>query len=320
VQGAAEPAVIGVDVGGTKVAAGRVHGAEATGIAQRPTDLSSSAALLDGIEAAVRESIASTGPADAVGIGVPSMVDFASGTVVSSVNIPLEGVALREELARRVGTPVFVDNDANCAALAEAQFVPDAPAQSLVMLTLGTGVGGGVIIEGRIFRGSTGVGAELGHVVVDANGPECPGTCPNRGCLEAFCSGTALEREATAAAGERISGREVVERARGGDAEARGLLEALGRWLGVGMASFVNVFEPRHVVIGGGLSAAADLFLATAERELHARALPTPAEHVSVSVAKAGNDAGVIGAGLLAAQELGLRGDTAEPTTAREAG
>jgi glucokinase len=318
VHAPAEPAVVGVDVGGTKVAAGRVAGAAATGIAQRPTDLSSSAALLDGLEAAVRESLDATGPADAVGIGVPSMIDFASGTVVSSVNIPLEGVSLRDELSGRLGIPVFVDNDANCAALAEAQFVDDAPAQSLVMLTLGTGVGGGVIIEGRIFRGSTGVGAELGHVVVDANGPECPGTCPNRGCLEALCSGTALEREATAAAGERVSGREVVERARGGDADAQGLLDALGRWLGVGIASFVNVFEPQNVVIGGGLSAAADLFLPAAEREFRSRALPAAAEHVALSVAKAGNDAGVIGAGLLAAQELGLRGDTAESTTARE--
>jgi glucokinase len=333
VQGGAEPAVIGVDVGGTKVAAGRVTGAEATGVAQRPTDLSSSAALIEEIEAAVRESIAGAGTADAVGIGVPSMVDFSSGTVIQSVNIPLEGVPLREELSERLGTPVFVDNDANCAALAEAQFVEDAPAQSLVMLTLGTGVGGGVIIDGRIFRGNTGVGAELGHMVVDANGPECPGSCPNRGCLEAFCSGTALEREATAFAAAngtswlgqvaddhagRVSGRTVVNAAREGDADAQALLDALGRWLGVGIASFINIFEPQHVVVGGGLSAAADLFLETAERELRARALPAPCAHASLSVAKAGNDAGVIGAGLLAAQELGLRGDTAADSTARE--
>jgi glucokinase len=335
VQGSAELGVIGVDVGGTKVAAGRVTGTEVSGLAQRPTDLSSSAALVDEIESAVREAIDSAGPADAVGIGVPSMVDFASGAVVKSVNIPLEGVALRDELSGRLDVPVFVDNDANCAALAEAQFTDDAPAQSLVMLTLGTGVGGGVIIEGRIFRGSTGVGAELGHVVVDAGGPECPGACPNRGCLEAFCSGTALEREATAFAAEnggsrlgevasqnegRVSGRNVVEAARDGDADARDLLDALARWLGVGMASFVNVFEPDHVVIGGGLSAAADLFLGTAEQEMRARALPVLAGHTAVTVAKAGNDAGVIGAGLLAAQEMGLRGDTAEPTAREEVG
>jgi glucokinase len=154
------------------------------------------------------------------------------------------------------------------------------------------------------------LGAELGHVVVDADGPECPGACPNHGCLEALCSGTALEREASAAAGRRVKGREVVERAREGDGDAVGLLATLGRWLGVGISNFVNVFEPSHVVIGGGLSAAADLILPSAESEFRARALPALAAHAQLAVAKAGNDAGVIGAGLLAAQELGLSGDT----------
>jgi len=336
VQGTAEPAVVGVDVGGTKVAAGRVTGARAVEIAERPTDLSSSAAMLDEIAVAVRETIERSGPVDAVGVGVPSQVDFDSGRVVASVNIPLEGVSLRDELSARLGTRVYVDNDANCAALAEAQFTDDAPAQSLVMLTLGTGVGGGVVIGGRIFRGSSGLGAELGHVVVDANGPECPGACPNRGCLEALCSGTALERAATAFAaahraswfgqlaadrsGGRVKGREVVDAAREGDADARALLYDLARWLGVGIASFVNIFEPDHIVIGGGLSAAADLFLATAEAEARERALPALAGRTRISVAQAGNDAGVIGAGLLAAQELGLSDDTADLTATEEVG
>jgi glucokinase len=183
------------------------------------------------------------------------------------------------------------------------------------------------VIDGRIFRGSSGLGAELGHVVVDADGPECPGACPNRGCLEALCSGTALERAATAFAaanpdsglgragalrGGRVKGREVVAAARDGDADARGLLDELARWLGVGMASFVNVFEPEHIVIGGGLSAAADLFLERAKAEARGRLMTPLAGRSGISVAKAGNDAGVIGAGLLAAQELGQSGDTAD--------
>ena len=332
---AAEPAVIGIDVGGTKVAAGRVVGARALEIAERPTDLRSADALLDQLEAAAREIIERSGPVDAVGLGVPSQIEFARGMVVASVNIPLEGVALRDELGERLGTRVYVDNDANCAALAEAQFTDDPPAQSLVMLTLGTGVGGGLVIGGRIFRGSSGLGAELGHVVVDANGPECPGTCPNRGCLEALCSGTALERAATAFAaanpaswlgqlaadrGGRVKGSDVVDAAREGDGDARGLLQDLAVWLGVGIASFINIFEPEHVVIGGGLSAAADLFLAAAEAEARARALPALAERTRISVARAGNDAGVIGAGLLAAQELALTGDTAGLTAREEVG
>ena len=308
-----EPAVIGVDVGGTKVAAARVAGTEVIGQVVHPTDLSGSDALMAGIEAAIGEVADATGAPEAIGIGMPSQIDFATGTIVSSVNIPFEGVALGEELGSRLGVPVYLDNDANCAALAEAQFVEDAPAQHLVMLTLGTGVGGGVVIDGRIFRGATGLGAELGHTVIDPDGPECPGACPNRGCLEALCSGTALEREATARAnGERVKGRQVVDAARGGDAGAQELLNDVGRWLGIGISNFVNVFEPEHFVIGGGLSAAADLFLEGAREEAASRALPALFERVRISVAKAGNEAGVIGAGLLAAQELALSGDTAD--------
>jgi glucokinase len=263
---------------------------------QTPTELSDTNALLDGIEALARQVMERDGRPEAVGVGVPSQIDFATGTVVSSVNIPLEGVPLRDELARRFGVPVFVDNDANVAALAEATTIG---ARNLVMLTLGTGVGGGVIIDGKIFRGASGRGAELGHMVIDANGRKCPGrTCPNTGCIEAYCSGTALER----ASGRK--GREVVKAARAGDQEACGYLEELGRWLGVGFANFVNIFEPEHIVIGGGLGASAsDLFLETAIEEGRRRALPAGYERVRFSLAKGGSAAGVIGAGLLAGIE-----------------
>src|SRR3954453_6339986 len=120
---------------------------------QAPTTLSDSSSLLDGIEELARKVIARDGNPEAVGVGVPSQIDFPTGTVVSSVNIPLEGVPLRDELQKRFGVPVFVDNDANCAALAEAELVEGGPARHLLMLTLGTGVGGGVVIDGRVFRG-----------------------------------------------------------------------------------------------------------------------------------------------------------------------
>src|SRR5204863_4299288 len=187
------------------------------------------------------------------------------------------------------GVPVFVDNDANVAALAEAQLIEGGPASHLVMLTLGTGVGGGVVIDGRVFRGATGLGAELGHMVIQADGLPCPGrTCPNRGCIEAYCSGSALER----AAG--MKGRDVVAAARAGDKDAQGHLDDLGRWLGVGISNFVNIFEPQHIVIGGGLGASAsDLFLDIAIEEARARALPAGFERLKVSLAKGGSDAGV---------------------------
>ena len=295
--------MLGVDVGGTKVAAAAVEGGQPRHAVEHPTVLHSSEALLDGIESAVREVTAAAGEPEAIGIGVPSQVEFATGTVLASVNIPLAGVPLREELGRRFGVPVYVDNDASCAALAEADAIG---ATELVMLTLGTGLGGGIVTGGRIFRGAHGLGGELGHVVVEAEGPECPGGgCPNHGCLEALCSGTALERSA----GRK--GREVVEAARAGDAEAQAHLDRLGRYLGIGISNMVNVFQPEVVAIGGGLSAAAELFLETAVAEAGSRALPTLWERASVQVAQAGNAAGVIGAGLLALQEHSRDGHTA---------
>jgi glucokinase len=294
--------VLGIDVGGTKVEIATVVDGHAIEPMKIPTPLDSSEALIDGMETLARRVIERDGQPLAIGVGVPSQIDFATGTVIASVNIPLEGVPLRDELQSRFGAPVFVDNDANVAALAEAEWVEGGPERNLLMLTLGTGVGGGVIVDGHVFRGATGLGAELGHMVIQADGLPCPGrTCPNRGCIEAYCSGSALER----AAG--MPGQEVEARARAGDATARGHLEDLGRWLGVGIASYVNIFEPKHLVIGGGLGASAsDLFLDTAIEEARSRALPAGFDRLSVSLAKGGPDAGVIGAGFLAQKEYAL--------------
>jgi glucokinase len=310
--------VLGIDVGGTKVAVGAVAEASAHHVDESPTVLDSTKGLLDGIEATTRRVMERAGRPEAVGVGVPSQVHYATGTVETSVNIPLTGVRLREELERRFGVAVFVDNDANCAALAEAQLVDTGPAGVLVMLTLGTGVGGGVVIGGRIFRGSHGLGAELGHFPISPEGPPCPGNCPNRGCLEAYCSGQALERDATefaqdmpgsrlagvAGADGRVSGPELVAAAEAGDADALRIFERFARMLGVGLAGYVNVFEPEHLVIGGGLSRAAHLFLERAVDEAGSRALPALWRRASVSLARGGADAGVIGAGVLAAQEV----------------
>jgi glucokinase len=324
-----EPLVLGVDVGGTKVAVGAVADSAAREVVEHPTDTSGSAPLLDGIEAGVREVSDRLGEPAAVGVGVPSQIEFASGTVLTSVNIPLAGVPLREVLGHRLGVPIYVDNDANCAALAEAELFET---RNVVMLTLGTGVGGGVVIDGRIFRGTHGLGAELGHFSIIADGPPCPGNCPNRGCVEALCSGTALERDATelgkgrpdtvlgkiyAEMGE-VSGPEVVSAAEDGAPEARLLFDRLGTWLGVAIAGYVNVFEPERVVIGGGVSRAADLFLSRAVDEAATRALPALWQRVTVSLARGGADAGVIGAGLLAAHEAGR--DTAEVNARSAAG
>jgi glucokinase len=322
-----EPIVIGVDVGGTKVAAGALEGAVIGERVEHPTDLSGADALLAEIEAAVREVAARVGAPAAVGVGMPSQIEYETGTVVASVNIPLAGMPLRQELGRRLGTEVLIDNDANCAALAEAHAIDGGPARHLVMLTLGTGVGGGVVIDGRIFRGATGLGAELGHVPIDLSRRDEvqeAGKGARPGSIEYLCSGTALEREANRLAAERpgsaladamardghVSGRDAVEAARAGDDAALELMEEHARRLGAAIGGFVNVFEPEHVVVGGGLSAAADLFLERAAAEAAHWALPALWERVAVSVARAGNDAGMIGAALTAAQELAATGDT----------
>jgi glucokinase len=308
--------VLGVDVGGTKVAVGAVDGVNVLEQNEEPTLTESTEALLDGIESVVRSVIGVAGEPEAIGVGVPSQIEFATGTVETSVNIPLTGVSLRDELGLRFELPVFVDNDANCAALAESHLVG---VPNLVMLTLGTGVGGGVVIAHKTFRGAHGLGAELGHFAINPDGPPCPGNCPNRGCLEAYCSGQALERDATElavdTAGSRlasligddgkVSGHVLVAAADEGDPDALLLFENFARMLGIGLAGYVNVFEPDRLAVGGGLSRAAHLFLDRAKREAATRALPALWRRTTIAPAEGGADAGVIGAAVLAAQEVG---------------
>jgi glucokinase len=326
-----QPLVLGVDVGGTKIAVGAVEGPRARDVVESPTELSSTQALLDGLQRTVGGVIARAGQPAAIGVGVPSQIEYATGTVETSVNIPLTGVPLREELGRRFGVPVFVDNDANCAALAEAQLVPNPPARHLVMLTLGTGVGGGAVVDGTIFRGADGLGAELGHFSLAPDGPPCPGNCPNRGCVEAYCSGQALERDATELARDkpesalaraldgdgRVSGREAEAAARAGDPDALLIFDRFARMLGTAIAGYVNVFQPHELVIGGGLSRAHGLFLERAVAEAASRALPALWRRVTVSLARGGAEAGLIGAGVLAAQEIAGR-FTGDVTTSRQ--
>jgi glucokinase len=306
--------VLGVDVGGTKVAVAAVDGVTVREATEDPTITDTPEALLEGIEAVVKRMIDRVGAPEAIGVGVPSQIDYATGTVETSVNIPLAGVPLREELGTRFGVPVFVDNDANCAALAEAHILGE---KHLVMLTLGTGVGGGVVIDGMTFRGAHGLGAELGHMTLNSDGPPCPGNCPNRGCIEAYCSGQALERDATELASDKpdsllakrigadgkVSGRELVEAAEAGDADALLIFDNFGRMLGIALAGYVNVFEPDRLTIGGGISRASHLFFDRAIQEANARALPALLRRTNIALAEGGADAGVIGAAVLAAQE-----------------
>jgi glucokinase len=229
------------------------------------------------------------------------------------VNLPLRDVPFRDLMAERLGLPVEVDNDANVAALAEWRAGAAQGATDAVVLTVGTGIGGGLILNSAPYRGAIGAGAELGHITIDLDGPPCQGACPNHGCLETLASGTALAREGRRIAGEQpasalgraladgreISGALITELAHDGDAAAIEALALIGTNLGVGIAAYVNVFNPDVVVIGGGVIAAGELLLAPARAEAARRALPTMVEHARIVPAHFAHEAGLVGAAAL---------------------
>ncbi len=307
---------IGVDMGGTKLLAGAVDaGLGVRHRAQRSVAGLDQSALLDTAVDAVMETREAVGGEIAgVGFGIPCLMDQRTGTGVIAVNLPLHDVAFGDVMAERLEMPVFVDNDANLAALAEHRAGAARGASEAVLLTIGTGIGGGLILGGRVYRGWVGAAAELGHVVIDMDGPPCQGNCPNRGCVESLASGTALAREALRVAGEQpdsglgqalAEGRELVgplvtELAHDGDEAALGVIELIGSRLGVAIASFVNIFNPEVVVIGGGVIAAGELLLAPARAVVAERALPPSRDEVRIVAARFGVEAGMIGAAAMA--------------------
>jgi glucokinase len=309
---------IGVDLGGTKMLMGVLD--PESRVLWESREASTGLSQEDLIEMLVSESgdarEARPGVA-AIGLGIPATIDRESGTAVSAVNLPILDLPIREVVSERTGLPVFVDNDANVAALAEHLYGAAKGARNAVMITVGTGVGGGLIVEGELYRGSSGAGAELGHMVIEADGPRCQGNCPGRGCVEALASGTALGREGRAAAerepgsaigkmlmaGEKVDGAAVTKAALAGDATSIGVFETIGSRLGVAFASLANIFDPDVIVVGGGVMAAGDLLLEPARRELRERALP-PMNRTPVVAAEMGPDAGMIGAAAMARLEL----------------
>jgi glucokinase len=308
---------IGVDLGGTKMLVGALAGTEVLWESREASTGQSEDELVELLVREVSEARDARPNATAVGLGIPATIDHDKGVAVSAVNLPLSELPIRELVSERVGLPVFVDNDGNVAALAEYLHGAAQGKPNTVMITVGTGIGGGLVLGGEVYRGSTGAGAELGHVVIQADGPPCQGNCPNHGCVEALASGTALGREGLAAAesspdsalgkllaaGETVDGRAVTDAALAGDAVAVGVFELIGSRLGVACSSFANVFQPDAIVVGGGVIAAGELLLEPARRELRARAL-NPMNRTPVLAATLGNDAGMIGAAALARIEL----------------
>jgi glucokinase len=315
-----EVETIGVDLGGTKMLVGVLNGTEALWESREASTGQTEDELVELLVREVSEAREARPDAAAVGLGIPATIDYERGLAVSAVNLPLADLPVREIVEERVGLPVFVDNDGNVAALAEYLYGAAQGKPHTVMLTVGTGIGGGLILNGEIYRGSTGAGAELGHVVIQADGPPCQGNCPNHGCVESLASGTALGREGRAAAesapdsalgrahaeGKEVDGTLVTEAALAGDETAVAVFDLIGTRLGVACASFANIFQPNAIVVGGGVIRAGDLLLDPARREVRERALK-PMNETPILEATLGNDAGVIGAAALARVELARR-------------
>jgi glucokinase len=312
-----EAETIGVDLGGTKIQVGVLAGVETLWESREASHGQTEDELVELLVREVRAARDAHPDATAVGLGVPATIDQERGEAISAVNLPLVDLPIRDVVSEQVGLPVFLDNDGNVAALAEYRYGAAQGMPTMVMLTIGTGIGGGLIIGGEIFRGSTGAGAELGHTVIQADGPPCQGNCPNHGCVEAMASGTALGREGRAAAesapgsalgklhaeGREVDGLAVTAAALDGDEIAVGVFDLIGSRLGVACSSFANIFQPDAIVVGGGVIRAGDLLLDPVRKEVGARAL-RPMSETPILEATLGNDAGMIGAAALARTEL----------------
>jgi glucokinase len=291
--------VIGVDLGGTKVLAGLVDregGVEHR--RERPTSVGSQEELLAGLDAAVEELLRDD--VVALGFGIPSTIDHRTGEVQGSVNIPLRGLDLAARMSERFGLPTGIENDANAATLGEFAAGAGRGVQDMVMLTLGTGCGGGAVLNGRLYRGW----AEFGHMVVELDGLPCQGTCTGRGHLEPYVTGTAATLLAHAEYGTAADAHRLVRIAYEGDARAIEILAGMGRYLGAGIGTLINIFNPEVVVIGGGFAAAGDFLLEPAREIVRRESLGDAGEKIRIVRAELGTAAGLIGAGLVGFEAL----------------
>lgn len=298
----AAPLVIGLDVGGTKILAGLVD-RDGNVLAEHEVTSPSASqpGVLDALDAAVEALLDER--VVALGYGIPANLERGTGRILHAMNLPLADVDLVGRARVRYGLPVGIENDGSAAALAEWRRGAGRGTSNLVMLTLGTGVGGGIVLDGGLFRGW----AELGHLVVREGGLPC--TCGGRGHLEVLASGHAADRVARELYGPDADAHELITRASAGESEARAALSDIGGSLGAAIASLVNVFDPELTVIGGGFGAAAgDLLLEPALEAARREAVPPADRTLRLVPAQLGAEAGLVGAGLVAFEALdGIR-------------
>jgi glucokinase len=309
---------LGIDVGGTKINAFRVaRDGEILARAQVPTPADDEEATVAAMIATARGLI--TADVLAVGVGAAGMVDAERGVLRFAPNLAWRELPIAARMQEALGVPCQLDNDANVAAYGEYRFGAGRGYRHMLLVTVGTGIGGGIVTDGRLFRGAYGFAAEIGHIIVEPGGPVCG--CGNHGCWEQVAAGRAIDRAGRDAAADHpdslltelaggepsaVDGAIVTEAARRGDDVARGVLAQVGRRLGQGIAGLVNVLDPQVVVVGGGAIAAAGLLLEPA-REAFVDAVEAPEfrPRVPIVAAELGNDAGAVGAAALALEELG---------------
>ncbi len=311
-----QSAIVSVDLGGTKIAAALVRTTgEILSQKSTPTLAEEGVAPVIGRLLAAVDSI--IGNADlshlsisGIAVAAAGVIDTENGTVTHSPNLPgWCEVPLKKSIEEALGLPTFLINDASAAALGEHRFGAGKGVSHLVYVTVSTGIGGGLILGGRLYTGASGSAGEVGHMVIDANGPRC--SCGNVGCLEVLASGTALAREAQKliqqgastkiaelANGEpsNVTAKLVADAARQGDALAREIISQAATYLGMGLANLVNIFNPEMIVVGGGVAKIGDMLLDTARRVAIERAFRLPAQRVQIVPSRLSDNAAILGA------------------------
>lgn len=308
---------IGVDLGGTKIAVGVTNRegailsqASAPTRAERPY-----ADIVRDMAGCAKKALEDAGKTiddvEAIGIGIPGIADNVTGTVIFCTNLGWHNVPLRDELQKYIGKPVFIDNDATVAGLAESRAGVSKNASSSVFLTLGTGVGGGIIINGKPWTGAHGVASELGHITLEVDGIPC--TCGKKGCLERYCSATALirmGREAVAlhpesliltraGSAEGITGKIIIDCAREGDPVALKVFDRYTEYLALGINSVISFLDPQMIVLGGGISMAGQYLLDAVTEKIPRFLMYNTMPYADIRLAVLGNNAGIIGAAML---------------------
>ena len=303
--------VIGVDLGGTNVRTALVsQNGEVSDKVKEPTRALEGHAkvvqkLIENIKAQLDRALRKGTTITAVGVGAPGVIHADTGVVVKSPNFPdWNNLPLKKELEAALALPVFIENDANAAALGEQWRGAGRGITSMIFLTLGTGVGGGIVLDGRIWPGADGMAGEIGHMTIIPEGRRCG--CGNTGCLEMYASsrGIVMTYQERSTRSKALTSEDIYQAARDGDVLAGDVMKGMGHFLGIGIANLINIFNPEMIVIGGGVKDAWPLFIEAAREEIKKRAFEYPAARTQIVPSVLGDDAGMIGAAALAFQKL----------------